>query len=274
MASNLILMEPLEGPPALHHGTWLPGEVREELDRILRSALFVRSVRLSQFLRLTVEYVLEGRPEMVKEYTIGVEVYGRQPSYDPCLDSIVRSEARRLRFKLKQYYETEGRRSQIVIHYESGSYRPQILRSPTSARPASLRPISLRLPNMVDERLVAVYPFTCSPAASQASEVAYGLREEIVHTLALTPGIQVLYCGDRHEAESLDELKHMGVQSFLHGTVQLSDQLLTVTVRSCAASSLVQWSQRFEIPLPTDLFARQGEVAKAASERLAVQFPH
>jgi|SRR6516164_1457111 hypothetical protein len=83
-------------------------EIRDQVARLLKSAIFVQSDRLSRFLRFTIETTLAGESETLKEYLIGTEVYDRKPPYHPSADSIVRSEARRLRSKLKQYYESEG----------------------------------------------------------------------------------------------------------------------------------------------------------------------
>ena len=98
--------------------------VREVLSRILGSAVFIQSDRLSQFLRFTVEATLAGEAEMLKEYLIGTEVYGRKPPYHPNTDSIVRSEARRLRNKLREYYESAGKDDPVFIYYRPGSYVP------------------------------------------------------------------------------------------------------------------------------------------------------
>ena len=60
---------------------------------------------------------------MLKEYLIGTEVYERNPSYNPSEDSIVRSEARRLRRKLNEYYESVGKDDSIFIYYRLGTRR-------------------------------------------------------------------------------------------------------------------------------------------------------
>jgi hypothetical protein len=98
--------------------------IRDELSRILASPIFAQSGRLSRFLHFTVETTLAGKAEMLKEYLIGTEVYDRKPPYHPSADSIVRSEARRLRSKLKQYYESVGKDDPIFIYYRPGSYVP------------------------------------------------------------------------------------------------------------------------------------------------------
>jgi hypothetical protein len=96
-----------------------PEEVRFQLERILASRVFVSSARMSRFLRCSVEETLAGRGEELKETTIGLAVYDRATDYDPRVDPIVRVEARRLREKLSQYYETDGREDSIVIELQA-----------------------------------------------------------------------------------------------------------------------------------------------------------
>jgi hypothetical protein len=112
----------ISGP--ISEGGIAPEAIREELSRILESAIFIQSDRLGRFLRYTVETTLAGDAETLKEYLIGTEVYDRKPPYHPSVDSIVRSEARRLRSKLKEYYESEGKNDSIFIYYRPGSYVP------------------------------------------------------------------------------------------------------------------------------------------------------
>src|ERR1700726_499330 len=78
-------------------------EVRAALERILRSRLFVHSHRIRRFLQFVVEECLLGQQHRLKEYLIGLEVFSRQETFDPRVDSIVRVEARRLRTKLEEY---------------------------------------------------------------------------------------------------------------------------------------------------------------------------
>jgi hypothetical protein len=101
-----------------------PEAIREEVSRILASPMFVQSDRLGRFLRYTVEMALAGAAETLKEYRIGTEVYERRPPYHPSSDSIVRSEARRLRRKLKEYYESNGIGDPVFVYYRPGSYVP------------------------------------------------------------------------------------------------------------------------------------------------------
>ena len=92
---------------------------------------------MSGFLRYVVERALAGEGDQIKEYVIGVAVFGRGDDYDPRLDSIVRVEARRLRTKLDEYYAADGRDDTIVIAIPRGSYSPTFeQRTPQPAAPA------------------------------------------------------------------------------------------------------------------------------------------
>lgn len=107
--------------------------VRAELREIVQSRAFAQGNRLVRFLRFVVESYLSGETERLKETIIGIEVYDRPPDYDPKVDSIVRTEARRLRKRLEEYYEAEGRYSRVIITIPTGGYIPRI----------DLRPLSI-----------------------------------------------------------------------------------------------------------------------------------
>ena len=100
--------------------------VREELEKVLASPGFARNERLSGFLRFVVERQLEGQAGTLKETVIAVEAFGRRPDYDPKLDSIVRTEAARLRTRLAEYYAGEGLGDAVVIDLPKGGYVPEV----------------------------------------------------------------------------------------------------------------------------------------------------
>jgi tetratricopeptide (TPR) repeat protein len=108
--------------------------IRAELDRALNSRTFVHSHRICRFLQFVVEEYLAGRQQRLKEYLIGLEVFGRPESFDPRVDSIVRVEARRLRAKLGEYYATEGGDSPLHIQLRKGSYIPLFETAPVAQR--------------------------------------------------------------------------------------------------------------------------------------------
>jgi adenylate cyclase len=98
--------------------------VRQQLDRILASAVFLNARRPSQFLRFIVESTLSGQGATIKEYVIGVEVFERPPDYDPKEDPVVRIEAGRLRKKLAEYYGGAGASDPVIIELPKGGYIP------------------------------------------------------------------------------------------------------------------------------------------------------
>jgi hypothetical protein len=101
-----------------------PQAIREQLQRILVSPVFLHSERLRRFLTHCVEAELSGRVDDLKEYTIGVVAFDRPKHYNPAEDPIVRVEARRLRKKLDEYYQTVGSADPVVIDVPKGGYLP------------------------------------------------------------------------------------------------------------------------------------------------------
>ena len=96
--------------------------IEAQLNRLLAGQTFARASRHQRFLRYVVELSAQGRSEELKEFTIAVEVFDQPQSYDPQIDSIVRSEASRLRNRLEKYYKTEGLSDSIRIEIPKGSY--------------------------------------------------------------------------------------------------------------------------------------------------------
>jgi len=114
------------------------------LEKILAGEVFRKSRQLSRFLRFAVENALLDNPGSLKESVLGMEVFDRGPDFDPRTDPIVRIDARRLRARLSQYYESEGIADSIRIELEPGSYVPRFRSNrSTAGRPGVLRRIVL-----------------------------------------------------------------------------------------------------------------------------------
>jgi len=96
--------------------------VRSELERLLASRSLRDSDLLKRFLRYIVEHTLAGEGDQLKEYRLAVDVFGRDASFDPRLDPVVRMAARRLRAKLREHYENAGRDSLVRIEVPKGGY--------------------------------------------------------------------------------------------------------------------------------------------------------
>ncbi len=98
--------------------------IREQLERLLAHPLFSNSKRYPVLLAYTVEQTLKGYAAELKERSIGIEVFGRSPSYDANADPVVRITAGEVRKRLIQYYYDDSHDGELVIELPSGSYVP------------------------------------------------------------------------------------------------------------------------------------------------------
>jgi serine/threonine-protein kinase len=154
------------------------------LEKILASRCFTKSPRLSRFLRFIVENALAGATGNLKEYAIGIDVFDRDPSYDSRLDPIVRVEARRLRQKLRLYYQDEGRGDRVRIEIPERGYVPRIgyvtLCSPARVESSTVPVSSVSM---------VVLSLTGEP---DSGSFANGLTDELIHSLSEKGNIRVI----------------------------------------------------------------------------------
>lgn len=104
--------------------------VLRELKQVLASPQFSSSKRYPALLQYVVENTLEGKSDVLKERTLGVEVFDRPPTYDTNTDTVVRFTAGEVRKRLMLYYHEQGRTSQVRISLPAGSYVPEFLHGP------------------------------------------------------------------------------------------------------------------------------------------------
>jgi hypothetical protein len=97
--------------------------VRGQVDRVIHSRTFETSEVHRRLLQYLAEKTLAGEADRMKEYTIGIEAFGKPPSYDPKLDSIVRLQVSRLRQKLAAYYQSEGASDAMVVGVPKGAFK-------------------------------------------------------------------------------------------------------------------------------------------------------
>jgi hypothetical protein len=99
--------------------------IDEALKQVLSSAPFHGSKQCQTLLRYIVENCLKGDEDVLKERTIGIEVFGRRPDYNTADDPIVRARVGEVRKRLAQYYQSqEAQVSRVQILISPGSYRP------------------------------------------------------------------------------------------------------------------------------------------------------
>jgi hypothetical protein len=122
--------------------------IREQLERLLAHPLFSNSKRYPVLLAYTVDQTLKGSAAELKERSIGIEVFGRSPTYDANADPVVRITAGEVRKRLIQYYYDSAHEGELVIELPTGSYVPQF-RVPEMAIPPEPAPPSVELAQSV-----------------------------------------------------------------------------------------------------------------------------
>src|SRR5690242_7323795 len=90
-------------------------EIHAQVERLIHSKAFESSDVHRRLLQYLAEKSITGEADRLKEYTIGLEAFGKPPTYDPKHDSIVRLQAGRLRQKLATYYQTEANGDPLVV---------------------------------------------------------------------------------------------------------------------------------------------------------------
>jgi serine/threonine-protein kinase len=253
----------------IHHSA-----VRQQVEKILAHGLFMRSERMGRFLRLAVERSLQGRAADLKEYLIGVEVFDRRETYDPRLDPIVRVEARRLRAKLKAYYEGDGRGDPVIIEFISGSYAPQIRVVEARPEPADRAdPAGSAEPGVIT---VAVLPFTDLSPQPGHEYFSDGLTEELIHALTKVPAMRVVAWNTaaqlRGRQEDIGAIRdRLKAGTVLTGSVRIAGSSLRVRAQLIdTRTGVYLWSETFDRAMQ-DVFAIQEEIALAIVRTLRVQ---
>jgi TolB-like protein len=244
--------------------------IREELSRILESSMFIQSDRLGRFLRFTVETTLAGNAEILKEYVIGTEVYDRKPPYHPNMDSIVRSEARRLRSKLKEYYESAGKDDPVLIYYRLGSYVPVFRPHHRHDGSDNVKDAG-RSEHFIEGRGIrtAVLPFVDASGGDLSGACAQIITDELIHEIGRTEGFRVSAASSIAPAvaQALDlpsVARKLDAQIVFEGTVREDNNQLHITSRVVNADGFLIWSERFETePDIQSLFKVSERIASA-----------
>jgi TolB-like protein len=270
--------------PALHRSENMGASesaIRQQLRRTLESPIFVHSERLSRFLRFIVEHVIGGNQNYLKEYVIGSEVYDRRPPYNPSQDSIVRTEARRLRGKLKEYYQTEGKDDPIYIYLRPGSYIPvlqskEALVGPQSAADTNDPLLSAK----TSSTTIAILPFHDITGSSLSSLYARGIPDELAYTLMRSKGCRVISPAlmahfNAREQDVTAAMSKVGAQIAYEGSVREEGNHIRVTARIIDPAGFQVWTQRFDAEADSHaLFIIEEQIASALSVGFEVLFGH
>lgn len=280
-----------------------PESVRQQLDKILSSNAFSGSERLTRFLRFIVEQALEGN--QMKETLVGVEVFGRKPTYDPRLDAVVRVEAVKLRARLKEYYQAEGAGDPVHIDLPKGGYVPSF--EAPQIRPLVIMPTANRRGWWTDWRIVVpplalivliagywltsgpqpapvpkdgstsivVLPFVNLSSDQENEYFSDGLTDDLINALTKIQGLRVVarssafqFKGKNPDIRTVG--RQLNVGTVLEGSVRRSGDQLRITAQlSSVADGYHLWSETYDRQLK-DVFAVQDEISRAIVRALEV----
>jgi len=241
-----------------------PELVQKHLDKILTSAEMCRSKKLCQFLRFTVDEVLQGHGSELKEYAIAIGVFRRAREFDPGADPIVRVQARRLRAKLERYYENEGRDEPVRIKYPVGSYSPVF----TTRIPPLDAAITVQA--APTGRQIAVLPFS-SVGPEDCQYFSEGLVEDLVHRLSSCAGVRVVArvsCSEFKDlsvnARTIGE--RLSVSAVVSGSVRMEGIRLRVIAQLIDTKTGVNvWSGVYDQELD-GILATQEKISREISD--------
>ena len=238
------------------------------LEKILASAGFRNSERMRRFLRITVERTLDGATDQLKEFSLGHDVFDRGEDYDPRTDSIVRVEARRLRKKLRAYYDGEGLVDKTVIQFHPGKYVPSFSLA-TFAIPTEAE-------RLLDPKTVAVLPFSNLSSDPEQNYFCDGISEDIIDALSTLRDLRVLGRGATFTfRDSAQDPRDIGASlsagTIVEGSVRKAGGTLRVSARLIdTQTGHVRWSTTVDRP-ETDIFAIKDEIATAIAATLCDQ---
>ena len=250
--------------------------VRDQLARVVNSPAFVSSARLVRFLTHVVNRTIDGDLDSLKEFSIAMEVFDRTSDYDPNIDAIVRVEARRLRSKLKAYYEEgPGRSDPVLIGLRPGSYVPifrWLERKPQEHRQQTGITIETRRAS------VAVLPFVNMSPEPEQDYFCDGISEEIINTLTRVSELNVIARTSAFQFKGVSvDIREVGqrlrADLVIEGSVRKAGMQLRITAQAIQSESGHHlWSETFRRELK-DIFAIQEEIAEAVAALLRVHMP-
>ena len=248
-------------------------EVRAQLDRILPSRAFRNSERLQRFLKFAVECALEGTVDRLKESLLGRFVFDRGSKYDPRTDSIVRVESQRLRKKLREYYEVEGRADPVSIVFKAGSYVPTFAYLTSVYDRRRQTPGEEPEARLLNRQTVAVLPLSNLSADPEQEYFCDGITDDIIYALSRIPGLNVIghtsVFALKGAAEDIREIgTRLAAGTIVDGSIRKSGNRLKIFAEILdVASGEIRWAETYARTLD-GLFTLEEEIAQAVARAL------
>jgi hypothetical protein len=94
-------------------------DLAELAETVAQTARFRKAPVLQELLL----FLVKNHDSDLSEYAIGIDALGRKADFDPKIDATVRVQVGRLRQRLKDYYDDEGKFDPVRLVVPRGSYR-------------------------------------------------------------------------------------------------------------------------------------------------------
>ncbi len=196
------------------------------VQRVASSSAFAKSERLSSFLHYVCDLALSGRADEINEQKIGSAVFGRVTDYDSSIDTIVRTQASRLRQRLEQYFAEEGASEPVCIEIPRGGYVPIFRqRSLTDAPPATAKTAPAQ-----DPKTTSVPTTVARPPIWRSATLAWGIAAILLFALCAEIAM-------RHRESALNRSPSAARNSFWSLLLQPGRPTMVVV----GDSGLVMW---------------------------------
>lgn len=267
--------------------------VRTQLERILTSRGFDATERTHKFLLYIVDETLRDRADRIKAFSIATDVFGRDASFDPRSDPIVRVEAGHLRRALEHFYVTAGQSDPVAIKVPKGSYvplfearRPEIAVAPKDHVGSPRRPLLVavgmvaavalalaawlglqRTPGGRSQRpdipRLLVKPFDDLTKSENSQTIAQGLTQEIIDQIVKFKDIVTV-------EGSPDERQLKGVRYALAGSINIENEKIRLQARVLSLpDGVVIWADGYDGDLRASKLGEiEGEIARQVATAL------
>jgi TolB-like protein len=224
-------------------------EIYDQVDRICLSEELSSKQQLCRLFRYLVEETLSGRGENLKGYTIAVELFKKESTFDTVQDPLVRIHAGRLRRMLKMYYLDTGKKDPIRIEIPKGNYVPVFLPNSFYTEKPDTAPTEQN--NLPLEPVIAIQAFKNMTGDPDKDYFALGFSEELSVELTKFEDL-IVYNGlespekQKSSLEMMESAGKSGIRFIIEGSVNLDSTRVKVLVK---LSNIIHrkhiWAERY-----------------------------